>query len=473
MRQRFYFLTVISLCLSLTITGCSLQDLLGNKKKSTSQNSQTSQKQSIMVVSLNEDDPNQVLIKRGLEDMASKGNMQIKYLTPEGKEAGGKQKSNNKSDSQSVGTEALQGAKVLVFQGGNPGVVQTAQAKKIPVLAIGQVPTGSKPSGLIIPDQEKVGELMGQALVSKLQDGNVVILQADPSESGAQERLAGIRSVLGKYPKLSMQTILGQPGSELAKQKFTEFVQKNPAKVQGVLADTEKTAVQAVEVLKQAQMDKKVILIGGQANTQSLQRMANGGQTGDVDISPYLQGVNAYQWAQKLSKNESLDVTDSVTSDQGEIPAKVIPVKAVTAENLAITQKSYEKAMALAAEEKKKQEEKTSEQNNKESKDKNSSGQNSSNSKEGNSQDGKQGASGGSESGTKIPAGVNKVTEHIKTEIIREYLDAQGKVIGTERNANEQVRTVPPEMLKQEQEQATQKTEQKTSSKDKEKDTGK
>lgn len=471
MRQRLSYLMVISLCLSLTISGCGLQDLLGNKKKSSS-SSQSDSKKSFIAVSLKENDPNQALIKSGLEDMAGKSNMQIKYLSADGTQAGGKdgaQSSGDKGGSQSSGDkqdsqagaeeESLKGAKVLIYQGGDPGILQAAQAKKIPVLAIGQIPSGSKPSGLILPDQEKVGELMGQALVSKLQEGNVVILQADAGENGAQERLAGMRAVLSKYPKLTLQIIQGQAGTEsVAKQNFLEYLQKNPAKVQAVLADTETMAAQAAEVLKQTQMPKKPLLIGGQANVESLKRMASGIQAGDVDVAPYLQGVNAYQWAQMIAKNEPLDVNDSVTSDQGEIPAKVVPVKPVSPVNLAIMQKSYEKALSIAEAEKKAQAaQKSKPGSSSDSKDQSGS----SDSGQSKDQAGKQSSSSGSSGGgANMPAGVKKVTEHVKTIITREYLDAQGKVIGTESNSTEQVRTVPPEMLQQEQKQAENKTQE-------------
>ena len=171
---------------------------------------------------------------------------------------------------------------------------------------------------------------MAQTLVSKVVEGQVVILQGDPNETGFQERLAGNKVVLSKYPKITVHNIVSSPESEsVAKQGLTDFLQNNPGKVQGILAHTDKLATLANEVLKQAQLDKKIILVGGQASVPSLERMVGGAQVGDVDTSPYLQGVNAYQWAQKIIKKESLEVNDSVTSEQGEIPAKIIQVKAV------------------------------------------------------------------------------------------------------------------------------------------------
>lgn len=466
MLKRASLLSITLLCLSLTISGCSVQDLLGNKKKSAAS---SEKKQQVIAVALDANDPNQVLIKKGIEDMASKENVQIKYVSSTGSgsqqeqgQSGQDQKnsSSQSGDSSAKGeADSLQGGKVLVSQGENQELVQTALSKKVPVLALGRVPPGSKPAGVILPNQEKVGELMAQALVNKIQEGQAIILQGDASESGTQERLAGMRQVLGKYPKLSNQVISGQTGSEfIAQQALTDYLHKNPDKVQGILADSETMAAQAAEVLRQAGLDKKILLVGGQANVQSLQRMANGKQVADIDIAPYLQGVNAYQWAQKLLKKEPLDVNDSVTSDQGEIPAKVIPVKAVTAENLAITQKSYTKAISIAEQAKKSQDQKNASAS-KSSKDPKGGSKDAaagtSGSKDAKSSDSSSGSSKSTDKAgsVQIPPGAAKVTEHVKTTVTREYLDDKGKVLSTEQSASEQVRTVPPEMIKKEQEQ--------------------
>jgi len=482
-RSAVYFSFALVLCLSLTLTGCGLQDLLGNKKKSSTPKS--SNQQPIIGVVLSENDPNQALIKKGIDDMAKKEGMKVNYLSArdlataaqgeQGSQKGqkqgqdeqqGEEQNKGKGEEQSQAQakketgssgKALQGVKAFIYQGAdNPAVLQSVQEQKIPLVVLGQVPPGSRPAGVITPDREKAGELMAQSLVNKVSEGNVLILQTDPGDSGSQELLAGNRSVLGKYPKLNVTVIAEPAGAEsMARQALADYLQKNPGRVQGVLAHTERLAAQAYEVLKAAQLEKKIVLVGGEANPQSLQRMAVGAQVADIDNSPYLQGVNAYQWAAKLLKKESLDVNDSVTGEQGEIPAKVVPVKAVTADNLAVVQKSYTKALTAAEEQQTK-------------------GQNQQGAPEGkqgtaSKEQGQSGSdkAGGPGSPGKMPAGVNKVTERVKTEIIREYLDAQGKVIGTERSANEQVRTVPPEMLQQQAGQEQKKEQQTGEEKDK------
>lgn len=445
--------------LSLTLAGCSLQDLLGKNKQKASKSSQGDQKQ-IVAVALKDDDPNKVLILRGIEDMAKKEDMEVKVLSAQdaasgqkGGQTGSQSKSSGNSKDQK-NESPLKDAKILIYQGGNKEILQSAQEAKVPILALNELPAGVKAAGVILPDPNQAGELMAQPILNKVTEGQVVFLQGDPGDSAGQEGLAALRRVLNKNPKITIHAISNPAGSEsIAKQALMEYLQKNPDKVQAICAQNEKLAAQAYELLKTLQLDKKILLIGGQANTQSLQRMASGGQVADIDTAPYIQGVNAFQWAQKIVKNEALDISASLTGDQGEVPAKIIPVKTVTPENLAVVQKSYAKA-----EEAQKQQEAQKQSESKQGSNQKSQGNSQSSDKQGNSQssDNKQSGSSSSpggeqQSGGNMPQGVSKVTEKIHTEITREYLDAQGKVIGTEKNANDQVRTIPPEMLLKEQ----------------------
>ena len=477
-----------SLLISLALTGCTIQDILGNKKQPATK---SNQQQPIIAVVLNEEDPNKKLIEQGIMDMAEKEQVQVKFFSPDGQEqsstgkpakkdeqsnqaaeksgnkgaeAGSKEaEAGNKGTEQAGSEQALSGAKVLIYQGESSPVLNSAQEQKLPVLALGQPPAGVKPEGIILPDPQKIGQLMAQILVSQTKEGEVVVLQGDPADGRTQELWAANQSILNNYPKLTLKIISSPAGMEtMAGQAFQAYLQQNSSKLSGVLAYSEKLAALANQILRAEQLEKKVVLVGSQANLNSLERMGVGGQLGDIDTSPYLQGVNAYQWAVKIINQETQDITDSITSEQGELAAKVVPVKAVTAENLALVQKSYLKttAAATAKEEAGKEEQ---------AKQEGQAGQEGQEGQEGQAgaegQAGKSSAEGqksgeggqaGQESGSAIPPGVTKVTERITTEVVREYLDAQGKVIGTERSSNQQVRTVPPEMLKKELEQQSQ-----------------
>lgn len=501
MRKRFLTsLLVFPICFSLILTGCSLQDLLGNKKKAQSGQNQ----KPVIAVILNEQDPNKELIAKGIEDMAKKENAQVKFLSSSGEEmktssqgqaqesqqkGQAKQTAQEKKDSGKESEQAnpLQGAKVLIYQGENAEILDKAQEAKVPIIALNQIPTGIKLAGVVMPNPQKTGELMAQLLVTQVKEGEVVILLGDPSNTVTQELLAGNKLILSNYPKISTKVISSpilpdmtaiqastplreqmrepqefesqplelyehklqesepqvQPTEAPIGQNLTEYLQKNPGKVQGILAHNDKLATQACEVLKQQNLEKKIKLIGGQATIHSLERVASGGQTGDIDTSPYLLGVNAFQWANKLADKQSVEVNESIASDKGEISAKFVQIKPVTVENVNVVHKSYVATLSAAKQEKEAQAQGKEGKEGKE-------GQEDKEGKEGSKERGKESSNAEGGEGKGIPPGTAKVTERVKTEIIRDYLDAQGKVIGTEKSASEQVRNVPPEMLKEE-----------------------
>lgn len=455
-------LIILTVFLSLTLTGCSLQDLLGKKQKT--QGSAQNQKQ-VIAVALNEQDPNKALVLRGIEDMAKKENMDIKVLSSgsagsgqdsassEGQTSKG---SSGSSESKQGSSSDLKNAKILIYQGGNPEVLQSVQSNKIPVVALNELPAGVKPAGIVLPDPQETGKLMAEPVLSKVTEGQIAVMQGDPSDSSSQEILASIKQVLSKNSKLTVHAISSPSGSEaVARQGLTDFLQKNSGKVPAIIAQNEKLAAQAAEVLKSQQLEKKVLLIGGQANLQSLQRMSAGTQAADIDTSPYIQGVNAFQWAQKILNKSTLDINDSVTGDQGEVPAKIIPVKSVTPENVAVVQKSYAKAVETAAKAETQAKKDQGTTGSKDQKDQGSKSQGESKGQDQQSSSG-QGQSQSGTAGGNVPQGAQKVTEKVQTIITREYLDSQGKVLGTEKSTSEQNRTIPPEMLKKEMQQQSQ-----------------
>lgn len=472
--------------LSLTATGCGLQDLLMKKDKNSS--SEGTQKQADIGMVLDESDPNLALIRQGIEESAQKDNLKVVDLSAgsgqdssnqnsdmqTGKTQGGSNQSSGQSG-ESGDNSALQGAKVIIYQGSSADpVLNQAQKANIPVVALGQVPGSSKLSGIVYPNQEGVGEGMANMLQASVSEGDVVILQENPDDPGAQEALTGSKAVLAKNPKIKVNVIANPAQSESgAKQAFTAFVEKDGEKLKGVLAYSEKLAAGAYEVLKNAKLDKKVVLIGGQANLQSFARISAGTQKGDIDTSPYLQGVQVYQMASQALKKQPVAMDDSVVTDQGMVPVKEVPVKVVDAGNVQMVEKNYSKALTQAEQAQKQAAASSNGQNGQkaQTQTENASADQGSGQKSGASQDsGGQDSSGqgsGSSSNTGsggnaqatpapvIPSGTASVKEKITTETTREYLDKSGKVISTEQSTVEQNRTVPPDTLKQENGQGT------------------
>ena len=467
---------VLVFFLSITLTGCNMQNLLGgllgSREKTTSKSSPQDDKK-IIAVAIDDENPNKDMFLLGIREMAAKEELEIKVLSKE----------------EQMDTEALKEAKVLIVQDGEQALLKGAEKEKIPIIALNELPSGIKAQGVILPDPEQVGKLMAQQILPKVSAGEVVFLMGEADNPVSQLILSSLKRELSSNGQLTVHSISNPPESEsLAIQTLAEHLQKNAGKVKAICAKNEKLLSQTYDLLKSMKLSETVYLVGGEATPNSLQRIASGSQVADIDTAPYIQGINAFQWDQKLLNKEAVDITQSITSDQGEVAAKLIPAKTVTTENIALLQKSYTQAATTLKELEKKAESQakdsqgqekgksSSDQEGKEQGEEKSGQGNGESKGQGKGQSDGQGSSQGSEQGDGqgddqgsgqsggqmvIPEGVAKVTEKIHTEITREYLDENGKILGTEKSANDQVRTIPPEMLLKEQQQQQQKQQQK------------
>lgn len=461
MRQSKILTRILLLVIfSLTVTGCGLQEFLDRKNKNATTSGED--EQTVVGVVLNEKDPNQALIRQGIEDMAQKEGVKIVMLSEKaGSQSAGSQTSSQgkseaetekaktgkdtsgkgKQDKQNSTNDILQGAKVILFQGGSGSeILSQAEEKNIPVVALTQVPTVGNVQAIIYPDQEEAGQIMANMLVSRVTEGDVVILQENPNDVISQELLTANQAVLKKYGKIVSHVITNPSDSQsVALQNFSSLVQKEGAKLKGVIAHSETLAAQAYQILKQAKLESQVVLVGGQANLQSLERINEGVQIGDIDTAPYLQGVNAYQMASRILKQSSLDLNDSVATEQGMVPGKKIAVKQVTKDNLDLVKNSYSKAVAQA------------EQAQKQAAEKNQAaeggGEQAKSEAGGENKEKNQESDKGQAGKSSPPAGTAKVREKVKTETVREYLDEKGQVISTEESVLEENRVVPPDAL--------------------------
>lgn len=458
MKKKLWLLLVF-LVLGLGLSGCGITDMIGKFLGTSSQGpdktSNKKEEKKVIAVSLNEEEPNKALFLLGIEEMAEKEKIEVRVIKKE----------------EAKDQEAFQDAKALIYQGGEKSLLQNAAKENIPIIALNKLPDSIKVEGVITPDPNQIGSILAQQIQGVIAEGEgqVVYLQGEAEDPIAMSVLANLKQTLANT-KITIHSITNPPQSEsIAIQSLLEYLQKNLDKVKVICAQNEELAVGASEVLRSLKLEEKILLMGMQANSRSLQRMATGAQIGDIDTAPYVQGVNAFQWAKKLLNKESIDIMETITGEQGEVAAKFIPVKMVTTENLLIVQNSYTKGEEA---QKKREEEKTQEQSG-QKKGNESNGKKESGNEEGQGKGGNGGGSGGSEEGSggegggnssgqethplAMPQGVSKVIEKVQTEITREYLDEEGKLLGTEKSTNNQVRTIPPEMLLQEYQQQQQK----------------
>lgn len=455
-------------------TGCgAINKLMGKspeKKQQSKQEDQKKDKQKIgVILAANKEETPQ--IKKGLLDAAKKEGAELVFLDPkaqgqeeEGKEEkGGKEgkdkekkdegqeeqkKESGKKDEKKSG-EDTKDLKAVIIQGGGPvpEMVKTLAKKKIPIVAIGSAGE-TKVEGIVTADNFRIGEMQGDFVKSKLPQGNVVLLQA--GDPGAEEVIAGNKTSLAQSPGLKIvQTFASPTKNSSPTAAFDDYLKKNPAGVQAVIASDSKLAMETIEVLKKNNLNKKVMVVGAGTHKEALSQIASGDLHADVDKSPYLQGLYAYKMASGLAKKQTTDADRTVVTESGETPAKIVPIQLVRPENMSQFQKIYSQPQVSPEEE---------EQTPDKDKKKGEQGKQTAN-KEANQ---KQGQQGGQQQGQSLKtSGVTQIREKIRTETTREMLGPDGKVMGTETEVKEEVRTLPSALVDaRKQQQAEQEKKQ-------------
>jgi D-xylose transport system substrate-binding protein len=241
--------------------------------------------------------------------MATLGNYEVLY-------------SNADQDAAKQQTQAeaalVSGVAVLVLDpvdsAASASIVSAANAQGVPVIAYDRFIEGGKLDYYISFDNEEIGRLQGEALVSKLEadgaTGGILMLNGSPTDANADDFKSGAHSqidasqysVLAEYdtpdwsPDKAQEWIAGQ-------------ITLNDGKFSGVYAANDGTAGGAIAALKAANVSPLPIVTGQDAEVSALQRIIAGDQYATVYKAMKQQAEFAAVVADKLARGEE------VTSD--------------------------------------------------------------------------------------------------------------------------------------------------------------
>jgi D-xylose transport system substrate-binding protein len=210
-----------------------------------------------------------------------------------------------------------QGVKVLVldpFDGkAAAAIVGAAKAQKVPVISYDRLINSADLSYYISFDNEKVGELQGQALVDKLKadgvapgDGGILMVNGSPTDNNASQFKAGAHKVIDA----SGYKVLAEfdtPGWEPAKAQdwvagqITQFT----GQIKGVYAANDGTAGGAIASLKAAGVTPFPPVTGQDAELAGIQRILSGDQFMTVYKALKPEAEKAAELAVNLTKGEN------------------------------------------------------------------------------------------------------------------------------------------------------------------------
>ncbi|MDS0138404.1 MULTISPECIES: substrate-binding domain-containing protein [unclassified Amycolatopsis] len=201
---------------------------------------------------------------------------------------------NAQGDAQKFSTLAdgfiSSGVKVLIIAPSDPAVGAAVEAKAktagIPVINYDRPSLGGSAEYYVSFDNEKVGQLQGQAMADALKDkpgAGVVQIEGAPTDNNATLFTNGQDSVLeplfssGKLKRIQKQPI-NDWDNQLGGTTFEQIFQANGGKVDGVVAANDGLAGAVITILKKNGLNGKIPVTGQDATADGLMAVMRGEQ---------------------------------------------------------------------------------------------------------------------------------------------------------------------------------------------------
>ncbi|MFE2542038.1 sugar ABC transporter substrate-binding protein [Actinacidiphila glaucinigra] len=245
---------------------------------------------------------------------------------------------------QQVTTMITKGVKVIVISAQDAAAIKTsvqaAVDKGIKVIAYDRLAQGPV-SAYVSFDNEKVGELQGQALLDSLgakakPSANVVMINGDDADPNAAMFKAGAHKVLDGKVKIAYEQS-GLWKDTVANQKMTAAITQLKAKnIAGVYAANDGMAGGIATALKGAGISG-IPLTGQDAELAGIQRIIAGTQSSTVYKAFKPEADAAAQLAVNLIDGKAIDslATTSLTSGSGDkVPSQLLTPVSVTKANV-------------------------------------------------------------------------------------------------------------------------------------------
>lgn len=264
-------------------------------------------------------------LRKALEEAAKKE----KSLRLVFADAGG-DNSKQEEDLQKLTTAGAKGIILQPTPGLSSQAVLNLLARKIKTVVVEKLPQATPVDAYISYDPRRAGELMGQFVLEKIKNQpspTVLCLQESKGDKESQQTLAAMTSVLQQKPGTHIQVLSPGQGQETSSpQQLTP----PPA---------------AIVVLSPALLPKFFEMSGGSAGQQPVAVALGGGKeataaiqegtlTAMVDTRPDLMGQMAVKAVQDLLKNQRWDPETHLQSDSADVPARMVPLRLITKENL-------------------------------------------------------------------------------------------------------------------------------------------
>jgi len=248
---------------------------------------------------------------------------------------------------------AKQEVKAVILQAVDPvagsGLVRKLTRKGIKVVALETLPPDVPVDGYVASDHTMAGELQARYLLRLAQGRSVplktVVLQGEKNDQVAVDIVSSIKGVLQNRPEVQMVAVRDHPRGDpaLARATMEQVLEAGGGRIDAVLATDSRLAGAAVEVLKEHGLAGRVVTVGAGADKQAYQELKAGDHDAEVDLRPDLLGQYACDAAVGLATTGYWQYDRQVKSGNFSVPAKITPVRLITAKDLYLLEERWGK----------------------------------------------------------------------------------------------------------------------------------
>jgi D-xylose transport system substrate-binding protein len=240
-----------------------------------------------------------------------------------------------------------QGVKVLVldpFDGeAAASIVQQAKAKKVPVISYDRLIDSPDLSYYISFDNEKVGQLQGQALVDALKakkvpaGSGIIMVNGSPTDNNASQFKKGAHSVIDKsgYKVLAEYDTPGWDPAKAQDWASGQISKLGADTITGVYAANDDTGGGVIAALKSSGVKTLPPVTGQDASLAGIQRILSGEQYMTVYKAFKPEASQAADLAIQFAKGKSPKGESTVKTAKGDsVPSTLLDPVAVTTDNV-------------------------------------------------------------------------------------------------------------------------------------------
>lgn len=214
--------------------------------------------------------------------------------------------------------------------------IKKAKGKGIKIIAYDRSIQNANVDLHVSFDNEKIGELMAQAVLSQIPEGGkIAALLGSPADNNVNLVEEGMNKILTEHnATLVYKNYADNWKAEYAYRQMTECLDTIGA-VDAVICGNDGLAAMAFKALSEHRLANDVCVVGQDADIDACQRIVEGTQYMTVYKSIDQLAKQTAQCAVKLAKGEPLDeVTFTFNDGTYEVPFLKLEPVAVTKENI-------------------------------------------------------------------------------------------------------------------------------------------